>query len=210
MSHDFRERQIPPATRADWRHDARPTNYDGGRTAIMARRIIELLDALDEAEADLAQAWADGYNHAKVEMLSATIGERAECAACSGRGAWMDEPCSDCTPTAEDAEPCFARGVDGEGNPNCRLASDHDGQHSDSTSLTVTVNKSSAGVGLPNEEARWWQIRDLAAKGYADAGPAGVADALEPVLEDWFFEVRREAGLVAVREYVENGPICDE
>jgi hypothetical protein len=96
--YDFRGRQISPATRADWRHDSRPTNYDGGRTAILARRIIRLLDALDEAEADLAQAWADGYNHAKVEMLSSTTGERVECGTCSGRGVWMDEPCPDCAP----------------------------------------------------------------------------------------------------------------
>lgn len=76
---DFRGRQIPPSTRADWRHDARPTNHGSAREAILNHRIIELLDALDGAEADLAQAWADGYNHAKVEMLSATIGERPEC-----------------------------------------------------------------------------------------------------------------------------------
>lgn len=93
---NFRPRQIAPLARAEWRDDARPTNYDGGRTAILARRIIKLLDALDEAEADLAQAWADGYNHAKVEMLSTEIGERAECPTCSGRGVWMDEPCTDC------------------------------------------------------------------------------------------------------------------
>lgn len=75
--YDFRGRQISPATRADWRHDSRPTNYDGGRTAILARRIIRLLDALDEAEADLAQAWADGYNHAKVETLTLPTGDPA-------------------------------------------------------------------------------------------------------------------------------------
>lgn len=95
--YDFRGRQIAPSTRADWRHDARPTNYDGGRTAILARRIIQLLDALDGAEADLAQAWANGYKHARVEMLLT----HAECVTCSGRGVWMDEPCSDCRePTA--------------------------------------------------------------------------------------------------------------
>lgn len=68
--YDFRGRQISPATRADWRHDARPTNHESALVAILNRRIIELLDALYEAEASLAQAWADGYNHAKVEMLS--------------------------------------------------------------------------------------------------------------------------------------------
>lgn len=80
--YDFPGRQISPATRADWRHDARPTNYDGGRTAILARRIIRLLDALDEAEADLAQAWADGHNHAKVEIL--TGGTAWTCPDCEG------------------------------------------------------------------------------------------------------------------------------
>lgn len=49
------------------------------------------------------KAWADGYNHAKVEMLSASIEDRAECATCSGRGVWMDEPCSDCERGASDA-----------------------------------------------------------------------------------------------------------
>lgn len=48
------------------------------------------------------KAWADGYNRAKVEMLSASIGERAECATCSGRGVWMDEPCPDCEGEAND------------------------------------------------------------------------------------------------------------
>lgn len=139
----FRGRQISPATRADWRHDARPTNHDSARVAVLNRRIIELLDALYGAEASLAQAWQDGYNHAKVEMLSAEIGEPTEqraarmrdearseawdegayaarkyegilinpyraalapeCATCSGRGVWMDEPCSDCERGASDA-----------------------------------------------------------------------------------------------------------
>ena len=115
--YDFRGRQISPATLADWRHDARPTNHDSARIAVLNRRITALLDALYEAEASLAQAWADGYNHAKVEMLSATIGERVECATCSGRGVWMDEPCGDCGGTATTVN----KGCD---CPDCRTGDD--------------------------------------------------------------------------------------
>lgn len=86
--YDFRGRQIAPATRADWRHDARPTNYDSARVAVLNRRIIELLDALDEAEADLAQAWADGYNHAGVDArkVADKVRERLEAV-----GEWTDD-----------------------------------------------------------------------------------------------------------------------
>lgn len=74
--YDYRGRQIAPAIRADWRHDARPTNYDGGRSAILARRIIKLLDALDAAEARIATVRA------------------------------LDEPCGDCEPEPWCCEAC--------------------------------------------------------------------------------------------------------
>lgn len=47
MSH---EAGIPAETRDHWRRDSRPTNYTSAREAVLNRRIIELLDALDEAE----------------------------------------------------------------------------------------------------------------------------------------------------------------
>lgn len=120
-----------PATRAEWREDSRPTNHDSAREAVLNRRIIQLLDALDAAErreepdaidaefdgflihietdplcsqyrepttpaqrvrfdaargivcpacaaADTSdKAWADGYNHAKVETLTLPTGDPA-------------------------------------------------------------------------------------------------------------------------------------
>lgn len=96
--YDFRGRQIAPATRADWWHDARPTNYDSARVAVLNRRIIELLDALDEAEERVARLLCERHQAASPTRrpCAACVQTATECATCSGWAGWMDEPCREC------------------------------------------------------------------------------------------------------------------
>lgn len=41
---------IAASTRAEWRNEARPTNHDSARIAVLNRRIVQLLDALADAK----------------------------------------------------------------------------------------------------------------------------------------------------------------
>jgi hypothetical protein len=121
LSHDV----LPTSTRDQWRSDARPTNHDSAREAVLNRRIIHLLDALDAAEQRVEAPVCDCPPDA---CLSAgAIGcyfgcaeskEAVGCAMCSGRGVWMDEPCSDCAPRA--LERCLRRQCRGR-IPHSRL-----------------------------------------------------------------------------------------
>lgn len=72
-------------------------------------------------------------------------------------------------PSSENDSLCFARGVDGEGNPNCRFASDHDGPHSD---MPTAENDAPSGCGcegciaLEKSQKREALIAGMVEKGY--------------------------------------------